>query len=125
MSREIFTIPGTDRVLTNVHPKGKCAGEPCVIHNPSSHHMRTWRLDWRSDRGGMFERICPTHGTGHPDPDQSEYWRLLGLDFMTVHGCCGCCWGDGGALVPGGQDIDGPGQGGKALLRFPERVPVS
>lgn len=71
----------------------------------------------------MFERVCPTHGTGHPDPDQTNYWRLLGMDFMSVHGCCGCCH-DGGTSVPAGKDIDGPGQGGKALLSVSERVCV-
>ena len=123
MNRETFTIPGTDITLRNVHPRDKCAGEHCVIHNPSNHHMRTWRMHWRGDRG-LMERLCP-HGVGHPDPDQAGYWRLLNMEWMTVHGCDGCCWdAEGGALVPAGQDIDGPGQGGKTLLRIPEGVPV-
>ena len=118
VSRETFTIPGTDIVLSNVHPKGKCAGEYCVVHNPSNHHMRSWRLHWRDDRG-IFERICPVHGTGHPDPDQLDYWRLLGLDFMSVHGCCGCC-GGGASVLAGDQGGDGPSQGLHAVLGIEE-----
>lgn len=42
-------------------------GKPiCCIHNPSDHHMRTWRQNWRGDKGVM-ERLC-SHGIGHPDP---------------------------------------------------------
>jgi hypothetical protein len=88
-----WKIPGTDIVLKNVHEPSACAGQPCVIHNPSDHHMRDWQLHWRSDRK-MFERICPC-GVGHPDPDQIAYWerslpeRLAQAE--SVHGCCGCC----------------------------------
>lgn len=81
--------------LHNVHLPDRCYGRPCVIHNPSDHHMRDWPLHWRDDRG-ICERICPCphgpgahddgshcgHGIGHPDPDQ------LG---DGVHGCDGCC----------------------------------
>lgn len=95
--------------LHNVHPAEKCAGQTCVIHNPTEHHMRGWQIHWRNDRG-IFERICP-HGIGHPDPDQFDYWRharqswrppinadiLDGpvvsnpFDGIGIHGCCGCC----------------------------------
>jgi hypothetical protein len=51
--------------------------------------MRDWNLHWRGDRG-LFERIC-RHGVGHPDPDQYEYWHLTFQEYMSVHGCCGCC----------------------------------
>ena len=74
-------------VLTNTHPADKCAGQACVIHNPSDHHMRGWAMHWRSDRQ-MMERICP-HGVGHPDPDDAAYQASIGRD--TVHGCDGCC----------------------------------
>lgn len=84
-----FTLPnGT--VLHNVHPEERCKDRPCVIHNPTDHHMRDWRLHWRDDRG-IFERLCPNHGTGHPDPDQFDYWKSVGEEWQGIHGCCGCC----------------------------------
>jgi hypothetical protein len=61
-----------------------------VIHNPSEHYMAEWTLHWRGDRK-IFERICPDHGVGHPDPDQFAYWESIGEDWQGVHGCCGCC----------------------------------
>lgn len=75
-------------VLTNVHPASSCAGRHCWIHNPSEHHMVTWPVDWRSDKG-TAERICP-HSIGHPDPDDVAYHAGLGRD-VSVHGCDGCC----------------------------------
>lgn len=75
--------------LWNIHPQEKCAGRPCVIHHPTDHHMRGWRLHWRDDRG-IFERICD-HGIGHPDPDQFDYWESTGQDWQGVHGCDFCC----------------------------------
>jgi hypothetical protein len=79
--------------LTNVHSVSACEGQFCVVHNPSSHHMRDWPLHWRADRR-FFERICP-HGVGHPDPDQISYWQLKWgqayADVQAVHGCEGCC----------------------------------
>lgn len=78
--------------LINVHPESACEGRECTVHNPSDHHMRGWRLHWRSDKG-IFERICP-HGIGHPDPDQFEFWRETGQEWQAVHGCDFCCWKD-------------------------------
>jgi hypothetical protein len=75
--------------LTNVHEPSQCRGRNCVIHNPSLHHMHSWRLHWRQDRG-IFERICE-HGVGHPDPDQFEFWHLTNQDWQGVHGCDLCC----------------------------------
>jgi hypothetical protein len=75
---ETFTTPGG--TLGNVHKAEKCDGRPCIVHNPTEHHMRNWPLVWRAFRG-QFERTCP-HGIGHPDPDQ--------IGDMT-HGCDGCC----------------------------------
>ena len=66
--------------LYKVHSPKDCQGSPCVIHNPSDHHMRGWYLHWRVDRH-CFERICVC-GVGHPDPDD------IGHD--GIHGCCGC-----------------------------------
>lgn len=75
--------------LVGVHDSDRCAGEVCVIHNQTDHHMRSWRLIWRDDRA-IFERICP-HGIGHPDPDQYPFWKRTGQMVEAVHGCDGCC----------------------------------
>lgn len=85
-----ITIPVKWLNLVNVHDFNKTCDTACVIHNQSNHHMRYWPLHWRVDRG-IFERICPAHGTGHPDPDQFPYWKATHQDFQSVHGCCGCC----------------------------------
>lgn len=80
--------------LTNVHHPDRCAGRPCCVHNPSDHHMREWRTNWRADRG-LMERICPAHGIGHPDPDHMTFVRETRSEEDAwaegVHGCCGCC----------------------------------
>lgn len=73
-----------------MHTPDKCAGRPCCIHNPSNHHMRTWQMNYRTDKGTM-ERICLEHGVGHPDPDDAAYWESVGKPEMNIHGCCGCC----------------------------------
>jgi hypothetical protein len=72
----------------STHDKDKCAGRHCVIHNPSDHHMRAWRLHWR-DEVALMERICE-HGVGHPDPDHLAFVKN---NWQDVHGCCGCCKG--------------------------------
>jgi hypothetical protein len=78
-----------DMVLRAVHSPVLCSGRFCVVHNPSEHHMRSWFLNWRDDKG-IFERLCP-HRIGHPDPDQLAYFHELGLESLAVHGCDGCC----------------------------------
>lgn len=76
--------------LRPVHPYDDCAGRPCIIHNPSDHHMRDWPVVWRSDKR-MAERVCP-HGVGHPDPDDLYYQvHVRGDKSAAVHGCDGCC----------------------------------
>lgn len=87
-------VTGTGQIIRGVHAPEACAGRPCVIHNPSAHHMADWPTNFRD--GGMFdikgphmERICP-HGVGHPDPDDLEFWKSRGEDY-SVHGCDGCC----------------------------------
>jgi len=76
--------------LLTTHSLDKCEGRHCCIHNPSKHHMRKWRMNYRPDKGVM-ERICPKHGVGHPDPDDANYWVSIDQAYMTIHGCCGCC----------------------------------
>lgn len=75
--------------LTNIHNDSQCSGEHCCIHNPSDHHMRSWPMVWRKDKGVM-ERICP-HGIGHPDPDGAAHNVRIGRDYLNIHGCDGCC----------------------------------
>jgi hypothetical protein len=88
ISGDCYEMPdGT--IIGNVHSPTQCFGRPCVIHNPSDHHMTDWQLHWRDDRG-IFERICP-HGVGHPDPDQFDFWRDNDRMAEAVHGCDGCC----------------------------------
>ena len=73
------------------HSPDKCEGRACCVHNPSDHHMRTWELNYRFDKGVM-ERICPEHGVGHPDPDDLAYNQSVSRDYVSIHGCCGCCY---------------------------------
>lgn len=70
------------------HPLDECIGENCVVHNPSSHHMRDWPQRWQND--GVLNRICP-HGQAHPDPDQFGLWVAQGCETKAVHACDGCC----------------------------------
>lgn len=83
--RSLLGDDGT--VLTHLHGDRQCAGPWCVLHRPSDHHMRTWPLLWRDDRG-IFERVC-AHRVGHPDPDQTEYLTRTG--DVGTHSCDGCC----------------------------------
>ena len=87
LDMEVVTVGG---IRLRAHAATVCdPSMPCVIHRPSDHPMRSWKLHWRDDRG-IFERICPAHGVGHPDPDQLDYWRSIGRGWEAVHGCCGC-----------------------------------
>lgn len=88
-SSPIFGVQQGPSVLV-IHPSFLCEGRACVIHNPSDHHMREWSLNWRGDKGVM-ERTCPTHGVGHPDPDDAAYLKTQGREVLLIHGCCGCC----------------------------------
>ena len=77
----------------NVHSADQCGTDICVIHNPSKHPMRNWRMHLRET--GLVERICEQHGIGHPDPDSRAYLNEFGPEGSRgtwgVHGCCGCC----------------------------------
>lgn len=85
-----LVLPVADAILYNVHERAECAKQTyCVVHRPSFHTMTSWPLHWRDDRA-IFERICE-HGVGHPDPDQFDYWRYIGQQDLSVHGCDGCC----------------------------------
>jgi hypothetical protein len=77
-------------IIHNVHSADKCAGQPCVMHNPSQHHMVDWPCNWRDDIQ-LMERLCQ-HNVGHPDPDCVAYITQM-LGEAVIHGCCadGCC----------------------------------
>lgn len=74
--------------MTRVHQPDQCEGHPCWVHRPSSHHMNTWPIFWRSDRT-TAERLCE-HEVGHPDPDDAAYHQRLGRD-VSAHHCDDCC----------------------------------
>lgn len=76
-------------VSFKTHDPALCAGQACVLHNPSDHHMRGWPRNYRHDRW-LTERLCP-HGVGHPDPDDVAWHVSEGRDYQGVHGCDGCC----------------------------------
>jgi len=67
----------------HTHAAFECREENCAVHSPSNHHMRTWPINYRMDRG-ITERICK-HGIGHPDPD------CIRAKEDSIHGCDGCC----------------------------------
>lgn len=75
-----------------VHDGKACKGRTCIIHNPSKHNMRNWRMHLRET--GLVERICD-HGIGHPDPDSAEFFNQFGPEGSRgtwgIHGCDGCC----------------------------------
>lgn len=86
-----YWTSGTGQLMT-VHARDKCAGRNCVIHNPSDSIMKDWPTHWRTDRG-IMERLCPEHGIGHMDFDESNYQRTIGGD-AGHHGCCSCHLGE-------------------------------
>ena len=90
--RVTVTQPSRDAyVIRNVHPRERCKGQSCVIHNPTDHPMSYWPLEWADDKG--FSRKC-THGFNHPDPDGLAFWARVGpgpLAEHQWHSCDGCC----------------------------------
>lgn len=87
---EIFGVSIGERPLVNIHSSSKCVGRACVIHNPSDHHMRDWKLHWRADTG-LMERIDPDTGIGHPDPDDLAWHVQSGREYLGLHACDGAC----------------------------------
>jgi len=60
------------------------------VHNPSDHHMKEWPVYFCSAKNFLAERNCP-HDVGHPDPDSVAYFARIGKEYLSVHGCDGCC----------------------------------
>lgn len=90
MADAVFMENG--QVLLNIHPPEQCAGRPCTVHNPSQHHMASWKAHWE-DHYKIVLREC-THGVLHPDPDEVSFrrdrgrpWHLASLE----HDCDCCC----------------------------------
>lgn len=81
--------------VMRTHPRSRCAGDFCSVHNPSDHPLKDAPRNWRSDRG-LMERVCE-HGIGHPDPDDLAFKRrtMDPRDYTNhaygVHGCDTCC----------------------------------
>lgn len=85
---EEFVTNAGDKL--RVHSLEDCRGRVCPIHKPTPHHMREWPMIWRGDRQ-IFERLCPEHGVGHPDPDDMVSQIFIRGYADGIHGCCGCC----------------------------------
>lgn len=87
---DLFGLEGGGVIRT--HGPLDCWGGACVIHSPSEHHMRGWRLIFRHDKHYLAERECE-HGVGHPDPDSLAYIHTLGFNEVGIHECCAehCC----------------------------------
>lgn len=85
-------ILGDGWALHNVHTADRCAGQNCVIHNPSNHHMATWPHQWDNVLIMVWRR-CP-HELYHPDPDDMNFLRHRDKDDASdrcLHMCDGCC----------------------------------
>lgn len=88
--------------LLKHHGKYMCTGE-CCLHGTSPYEFcRKPRL-WRSDRG-IIEHLCP-HGIGHPCAAGLAHAKAMealgrGYGGDGVHGCDGCCTGEGPETGP-------------------------
>jgi hypothetical protein len=95
----VMPVPGPRTTDVFVHGPGKCEGERCTIHNPSTHGMRDWPVILRLDRQGLFSRVCG-HGNMHPDPDSLEFMASFSAPEVLLdiaeHDCDGCCGGEYG-----------------------------
>ncbi len=81
-----YKLENSEETINDVHDEARCAGKYCAVHNPSDHHMRSWKQQWRDDRR-IIVRVCPKHNVRHPDPDNN--WEAD--SYFWVHRCCGCC----------------------------------
>jgi hypothetical protein len=86
-------ITETGQRIANVHPRDKCSGGNCPIHNPSEHYLAEAPRHWVGSKM-LMERICE-HGVHHPDPDALAHLaRVYGAVTAAqagVHTCDGCC----------------------------------
>lgn len=104
---EGYSLP--EGMVMRTHPRSRCAGDFCSVHNPSDHPLKDAPRNWRSDRG-LMERICPC-GTNHPDPDDIEFTRRIRGDraahIRSIHGCCPeTCCGNSAFIIEGDFSIE-------------------
>ena len=77
--------------LFNVHRRSQCAGDPCVLHEPSDHHMLWWEPVFDQSTG-LISRFCPEHHVAHPDPDSWAWVSKVAGHRIGRHVCkCVCC----------------------------------
>lgn len=69
---ETNVLEGGEVVMT--HRLANCSGYWCPIHNPSPHHMRSWRQTFNFPMK-VIMRVCPC-GEEHPDPDDRDGFRI-------------------------------------------------
>lgn len=84
------------------HTKYMCTGE-CCLHGTSPYDFCKKPRLWRSDRG-IIEHLCP-HGIGHPCAAGLAHANAMaalgrGYGGDDVHGCDGCCTGEGPETGP-------------------------
>lgn len=98
--REVWYLPGgiddEGTLILNAHPRGKCAGDTCAIHEPSDHWARDLPARWvfSAQTGGRLVRLCK-HGNVHEDPDDQAFRRRRDMPVFRTEACeCDCC-GDG------------------------------
>lgn len=64
---------GGERMPIRTHGRGKCVGEYCTIHKPSTHHLLAdFPQHWSA---GYVARVCP-HGVEFVDPDEVRVPKL-------------------------------------------------
>lgn len=85
-------------VTVRTHRDENCMGSHCALHNPSGHPLNSAPMTFRADKYGLIERQCE-HGVGHPDPDSAWFIQNVQVpkedtEWLTVHGCDGCCLTD-------------------------------
>ncbi len=75
---------GNGYKLINVHEPNQCAGEYCVIHNPSPHPYRTLPM---TSTMGLIERKLPD-GSFVLDPDSAAF---IGTNILRNSAYCTAC----------------------------------
>ncbi|MET0416082.1 MAG: hypothetical protein ABW022_08685 [Actinoplanes sp.] len=85
VTKEITQLP--DGELLH-HPRRRCAGTHCSLHNPMPGPWSSWPLKWHPG-SQIMERVCP-HGTPHPAVEQFAYWQATDQTYKMIHKCDGC-----------------------------------
>lgn len=81
--------PDADTVAIAIHLPDACAGNRCIIHNPSPHPLVNAPMLWNPPFGML--RTC-AHGFKHPDADDAAHIAAShGGVYPFEHACDGCC----------------------------------